>query len=362
MLKNNKNPLLTDWKTSQTNPAANIPSDEEWGVDWIKLRIDIDPSSIDLSSPMWTVNRKGKEPKPDIVYDSYFIKIPFGNTSVDGYFFLDSWRINLEFNPSTALYGKTKAVCPADAVVPLVSKLLDQCSSLFMPVFDHADDRGTITRETMWVDQVWLSRVDCTRNLYIHDAERFKDAIEAATPRNQKSKHIRTSGNRGWTVENQTSTVGMDSVYNKDAELAMRGSPNTVDSRGTCFRFESKLKADRLDKFGLRRLSNISSQRIWHVIETRWNACQWDVTFAEPGTLAKAIAHLKPSEKTGLLGYLGKHQLGLEQEIAGASLRKYGSIAKSLGLVLGAPLESQGAVTQYVDIFSGAVINRPEKP
>ena len=96
---------------------------------------------------------------------------------------------------------------------------------------------------------------------------------------------------------------------------------------------------------------------VGRVIEERWKDCRWDVTFAEPGTAAKAMKHLTSSEKTGLLGYLGKHQLGFQDEITESASRKYGPMAKSLGLTLGMPLESQGAATQQVDIYSGTVID-----
>ena len=81
------------------------------------------------------------------------------------------------------------------------------------------------------------------------------------------------------------------------------------------------------------------------------------MTFCEPGTTAKAIQHLSPADKTGLLGYLGKHQLGFVDEITDSAHRKYGVIARQLGLVPGLPLEAMGAANQVADIFSGRVID-----
>ena len=190
MLKNNKNPLLTDWITSNTKPLSAVPNDDDYGVDWVTLRIDLDPSTIDLSSPIWTVDRKGKLPEPDVTYEYYFIKIPFGQTIIDGTYYVDSWRISLSFNPSTALFGKSKFICPVNEVAPLVGKLLDYCSPWFMPVFDRMDDHGTITRDQNWQASVWLSSIDCARNVYIDDPIRFQEAIAAAQAKNAKTKSI----------------------------------------------------------------------------------------------------------------------------------------------------------------------------
>jgi hypothetical protein len=111
-----------------------------------------------------------------------------------------------------------------------------------------------------------------------------------------------------------------------------------------------------LDKFNLRRLSDVTAESVWRVIEERWMDCRWDVTFSERGTVATAIAHLSTSDKSGLLGYLGMHQLGYANEITTSGHRKYSAIARGLGLVPGQPLEDQGAANQSVDIFVGSVV------
>jgi hypothetical protein len=359
--KNNKNPLLTGWETKPTKPTIKVPKDSDHGVDWVNLRIGLDPSSIDLSSPIWTVNHNGKLPDPDITYDAYYAKIPFGQTFVDAAIYIDSMRLFLRFNPSAALYGKSKSILPADALEPLIGKLLDECYEHFVPEFDHVDDQGTISRDPQWAEKVWISRLDCARNLQIKDHARFKKAIEKATPRNMKTKYVYDSGINGWGVVNKTKSVGQERLYDKDVELALHDADEILShSQGTCFRFETQLQSDRLDKFGLRHLANVSAESVWRVIEERWKDCRWDVTFAEPGTAAKAMKYLSSSEKTGLLGYLGKHQLGFQDEITVSATRKYGSLAKSLGLKPGMPLESQGVATQQVDIYLGAVIDLGE--
>jgi hypothetical protein len=355
--KNDNNPLLTGWIPKANQSHSKVPNDSEHGVDWVNLRIDLDPSCIDLTSPLWTVDRNGSSPDPDIAYSCYYAQIPFGNTQVDATLNIDRMRVYLRFNPSTALYGKTKNILPAPALQPLVEKLLAECFQHFSPLFDHVDERGTISRDPRWADLVWISRLDAARNLQILDAFRFKKAIEAAMPRNKKTKFIYASGAKGWGVVNMTKTAGQDRIYDKDVELSLHDADEILaQNTGTCFRFETQLQGDRLDKFNLRRLSDVTAESVWRVIEERWMDCRWDVTFAEPGTIATAIAHLSPSEKTGLLGYLGMHQLGFANEITTSGHRKYGAIARALGLVPGQPLEDQGAAAQYADIHAGTVV------
>ena len=361
MSKNNNKPLLSGWIPKANKSHSKVPNDSEHGVDWVNLRIDLDPSSIDLSSPLWTVDRNGNLPDPDITYRCYYAQIPFGETHVDTTLSIDSMRVYLRFNPSTALYGKTKNILPAPALKPLVEKLLTECFQHFSANFDHVDERGTITRDPRWADLVWISRLDAARNLYIPDDFRFKKAIEAATPRNKKTKYIYESGLDGWGVVNKTKTAGQDRIYDKEAELSLHEADEILSQNlGTCFRFETQLQRDRLDKFNLRRLSDVTAESVWRVIAERWADCRWDVTFNEPGTIANAIAHLSASEKSGLLGYLGMHQLGFANQVTASGHRKYGAIARGLGLVPGQPLEDQGATNQYVDIFVGSVVGNTE--
>ena len=131
MSKNNNNPFLTGWIPETKKSHSKVPNDSEYGVDWVNLRIDLDPSSIDISSPIWTVDRNGKLPDPYISYGYYYAKIPFGETHVDAGLNIDAMWIYLRFNPSTALYGKTKSILPPDALKPLVEKLLDECFQHF---------------------------------------------------------------------------------------------------------------------------------------------------------------------------------------------------------------------------------------
>lgn len=358
MRKNSNNPILTGWKPKAAKQTIKVPNDSEWGVDWVNLRVDVDPSSIDLSSSLWTVSRSGKLPEPGKVYDCYYLRLPFGETTVDVTLSIDAMRAYLKFNPSTALYGKSKKIFPPNALRALVSNLLDETYSFFIPAFDFVDGVGTIHRDPNWANQVWITRLDCARNFIIDDPFRFKNAIYNASPKNKKLKAKFEDGDAGWGVVNQTRTVGRDKVYDKDEELMRHNADEILsESEGTCFRFETQLQSSRLDTFGLRQLSQITDESVWFALEQRWLACRWNVTFGEPGTVAKSIAKLTPAEKSGLLGYMAMHQLGFQNEITTSGHRKYGTLARSFGFTLGAPLEDQGEAMRIADIFAGRIVN-----
>lgn len=174
----------------------------------------------------------------------------------------------------------------------------------------------------------------------------------------KKTKYIYESKADGWGVVNKTKTTGQDRVYDKEVELKLHQVDEKLSQEGgACFRFETQLERDRIDQFGLRTLSKINDENVWAAINERWHACRWDVTVNEPGTAKTAMVNLTPSEKSGLIAYLGKHQLGLEDEITESGHRKYRTMAKSLGFVPGKPLESQGKATRKASISEGRLVD-----
>lgn len=188
MLKNNGNPLLTSQESANLNEVPSIPNDRDFGVDFLNTRIDLDPQSINVSSPIWSINRKGKAPEPNVSYGAYYAKMPFQQTVVDVMVNTYDFRAYIRFNPSTALFGKTRRLAPPAACGPLIEQLLFEVSGYFIPIFDSVDAQGTFTRAPNWQDQVWVSRIDPARNLIIDDPHNFKKGIEAATPVNKKNE------------------------------------------------------------------------------------------------------------------------------------------------------------------------------
>ncbi len=360
MLKNNKNPLLTGLEVANTNKSFKVPNDQDFGIDYLHLRVDLDPSTIDVSSSIWGINSKGKAPEPDQIYNAYYTHLPFGQSEVDVQINLYDMRVFLRFNPSTVLFGKGKTLLHPKAIVGLVDSLLNSLAPYCRPIFDVVDDQGTITRHPNWATQVWVSRIDCSRNMVIDDPMRFKKGIEAALPRHKKTTITYKAGKEGWGIVNATKSNGHDKIYDKDVELDLHNVDESLNqTEGTSFRFETQLKRDRISKFGLRRLSDVTDEAVWKAIEERWDACRWGVTINEPGSAVKAMESLTSSEKNGLIAYLGKHHLGIEYEITVSGHRKYGALARNLGFTLGEPLEAQGKAFRKADIWAGCLVDVP---
>lgn len=360
MSKNNINPLLSGTET-ESEKLNSIPTDKEWGVDFLHLSFYVNPEYTDLSTLEWYVNTSGKLSNTESIQDTYNQQFAFGKGNVTISLNATSGVCRLRFNPSTLLYGNTSELIPAEACKPLVGTLIYAMSDFVIPVFDHLDESGTITRDENWAEQVRLSRIDCSRNLLIDDGFRFKSAVEAANPRNKKDKYVYESGSKGWGLVNATKTNGKDMIYDKDVELNLDEFDEKFEQTNkTMFRFETQLKRERLQKFGFRTLQTISDEQVWTAIETRWNACNWDVTFNEPGEIANSVKELCPNDASGLLGYLSKKNLGLEDKVTVGEERKYGAMARKFGLQIGKPVHELGNPTRKVSITLGTVVDLPK--
>lgn len=353
----NKNPLLSGTETNKEK-LNTIPTDKEWGVDYLNLSFYVNPEFTDLSTPNWYVNTSGKLSNSESIQDIYNQQFEFGKGTVTIILNTTSGVCRMRFNPSTVLYGNTTELIQAGACKPLVGALISATSDFLIPVFDHLDESGTISRDANWAEQVRLTRIDCSRNLLIDDAYRFKTSIEAARPKNKKNKYVYESGSKGWGLVNQTKTCGKDMIYDKDVEMNLDEFDEKFQQRSqTLFRFETQLRQERLQKFGFTTLESVTPEKVWDAIETRWNACNWNVTFNEPGQIAKVVNSFSPNDASGLLGYLCKQNLGLNYLITGSEERKYGSMARNLGLEIGKPVHEQGNPTRQVSIALGTVVD-----
>jgi hypothetical protein len=192
----------------------------------------------------------------------------------------------------------------------------------------------------------------------VDDPFQFKSKIEAANPKNKKNKYLYESGSDGWGLVNSTSTNGRETIYDKEVELDLDDFEEKFEQKGkTMFRFEAQLRRDRLKKFGFITLESITPEKVWTAIATRWNACNWDVTLNQAGNISLAVRDLSSNECSGLLGYLSKKHLGLESKITVGEERKYGALAKQLGMQIGKPVHEQGNPTRQVSIYLGTIVD-----
>jgi hypothetical protein len=353
------NHLLSESETTRlTNNPPSVPADNNHGIDWIGFGFDVNPNLGDYLSSLWTINKAGNHPEPDIVYTNLWMNLPIGKTVAKVNLKTDTLRCYVHFNPSTALYGKTSQLAPYKACVRLVSTLLDALQPFVHAQFDLVDDFGNITRANLWERSVGLTRLDCARNVYISDTFQAKKCLQLQQPKNMKTKLTYENGKNGWGLVNKTQAEGEDKIYDKEEELRSNGGViPTPDPRGTLFRFETQLMRTRLKKYGFRTLADINETYAWEALQGRWEACRWGVQFSEPGTLAKAISGLSFTQQCGVVEYLAMHSLGLGDGFTASRHRHMGALIRRIGLKLGEPLCEQGAGLARLDLFSAGVID-----
>jgi len=354
--KNDKHPLLTGGNES-SNQSLLLPQDNDYGVDFVHCGFDLHPDFSDLDSSLWAIDRWGTERIPGIIHPQLFQHIPFGNTYVEVEVRTLDWRCYVRFNPSRAVYGKSRQLLHPAAVEGLIEKLLVELQPLVFPSFVFVNRQGEFVNESDWASQVSLSRVDCARNLIIDDPNRFKLAAQKAQPAQNPTIHSFGKKGKSWGLVHGTVSVGQDRLYDKNADLKRFDvEASLVQDVGEWFRFEAELRSDRLEKFGLKRLSSLSDERVWNAILTRWEASRWGVTLSTPGSIVAATKDLSVNEKSQLFGYHSMHLLGLQDEIPQSRHRKYGKLSRDLGLQLDVPIEFQGIASRKVDIWHGKII------
>jgi hypothetical protein len=352
---NATNPLLTGGITEKKSP---IPKDFEKGIDWLSFSYSVNTDLVDGYSSLWTVKGTGLAPYPGEPYNEVYTNVPFMKTSLNVNFNSRNYKTYVRFNPSTAKYGKSRELVTASESQEIVAKAIDAISFLVPPEFDVVQENGTITRAHNWKKHVRLQRVDCARNLLIHDPLLFMREVEAQIPKRKRETFTHRPGKTGWGLVNKTKEVGRDQLYHKDAELGLDWANELLTSQeGSCFRFETQLRKDRLEQFGFYTLADVTEENMWNAIEVRWNACRWGITYPEPGMLKETLAHLSFNDQCNVVEYLAIHSLGMESGYTDSRRRRVGKLVQDLGLRAGDPIETQGKGTRYVDIYTGKVEN-----
>lgn len=360
--KTNNIPFLTGQNATGPSAFSTIPQDVEYGVDMVYAGFDVPDTSIDLDSPLWSIDRWGSPTVPNYMHEQLFYYHDFQGSSVEVEFRLLDARCYLRFNPSRAVFGKSRQLLPAEAVEPLVGALMDELFYLVAGPFYGVDSAGEIKRLDGWADHVSLSRVDCARNLWIDDPTQFKKITFMSIPLQNPMVHSFGQHGKSWGLVHGTKTVGQDRLYDKNADLKRFDIEESLTQQeGEWFRFEAELRGDRLTKYGMKRLSSLTSERVWEAIEGRWEATRWDVSITEPGSIVSATEHLSVNDKISLFGYMEMHLLGLEQEIPESRHRKYKKMVRDLGLHANEPIETQGEKTRTVSIWEGRLVDHNQK-
>ena len=359
MEKFNTNHLVTQSGTAGTSslPKQGPAMDCEWGVDYLSFSFPVDESQSSLSSSLWTWEGSGKHRDSDKEYTVYKAKLTLGNAVVQVTYKPEYAKAYVDFNPSRAIKPKSAFLSPPAALKAIVSALLDQLQDALCPAFDVVDAwTGAFTRLEQWDELISIHRLDVARNFFIDDVPTVKAHLMKAQPKYGKTNHVYWDRKGGWTLQNSTKKVGHDRIYDKYAELQGISPDDGIGVQAGTFRFEAQLHKDRLDKFGLKALYQVTDENVWNALLTRWEACLWAIQVPERGTLLKAVADLPAAKKEGLLGYLYLAAEGQTSSLTKEHVRDRNRLAKSLGLQPGMSLSDLGVPTRQLDLYSGTLI------
>lgn len=356
--KNTNNLFITSTESSFYKPASNPPhwpQDKEWGIDTCFLSIPVTSDVPELAQNSWRQTEGKQNEKFDkTTYVSIF-RVGYGDVRVAYMPIYGS--IFISFNAARIISRKSAELLPPAALRPLVERLLGEVVPQIpvMPTFMSIDHDGTIQFANDWTLQVKFTRLDCARNLYVDSPEYVKHALSKVKSKYQKTVHIYFD-HEGWTRANQTKSAGIDRFYDKSAELRNLELEERFHWDKRVFRFESQLQGDRLTKYGLKTLDKVCDESVWNVLETRWDACGWDVPLPGEGSIDELLTQVPDKERLPFLGFLGAQSEGLSDLIDAKPMKKYAKLALSLGVVPGLPVPSYRPMTRRLSLWHGTCV------
>jgi hypothetical protein len=354
--KSDNNLLVTPTKATQQPVNTTPPTDDNWGCDYLAFSLHVSPDSIDVSDAFWVAdNRRTRD--PSVTYDNFKGSLIVGFAYVKLYLMPLNERLKVEFNPSRVFSSSASALLfPADKIKEVTETVINAIEStigLFISEIDPTT--GEITLDQTWANRANLSRFDATRDILIpiEYSQQLEHTWDAVTPdvRHLKNKYTKAS-DKSFSIYHSTSSQGSDKLYNKNAQLNPKwhqANPATVT-----YRFESTLRKGRLKRYDLRTLADITNQRIWNTIETRWTTAKWDVSIRSTDTTTTALAGLSNTKRQRIIGFLEEAVLGI-LDLSDRSNKRICSLVRELGLVPGLDTIRSGEVIGFVDIHRGEV-------
>jgi hypothetical protein len=309
-----------------------------------------------VSDAFWGADtRRTKDPA--VTYDNFKGSLTVGHAHVKLYLMPLNERLKIEFNPSRVFSSSASALLfPANKIKAVTETVINAIESRIGPFISEVDPTtGEITLDPDWANWANLSRFDATRDLSvpIEYSQQLENAWDAATPdvRHLKNKHSRAA-DKSFSVCHSTKSQGSDILYNKTAELNSKwhkANPDTVK-----YRFESRLRKGRLKKHELRTLADITNQRVWNAIQTRWTKTKWGVNIRSTDTTTTALAGLSTTLRQRMIGVLEEAAMGT-LEMSSRSNQRICNLIRQLGLIPGLDTIRSGEVSGFVDIHSGGV-------
>ena len=110
----------------------------------------------------------------------------------------------------------------------------------------------------------------------------------------------------------RSSRTRVDRFYDKTAEALAKNADGATKHSvpvGT-YRFEAALREQRIDAAGLTTLNQVTSQKVWDGISSRWAQTRWDTPITSGGGLQVILDTLSPDMALRILGYLHAEEKG----------------------------------------------------
>lgn len=343
--------------------AANVgpitscmPSDAHWGIDTVRISFVVSPEHCDLHARLWPLvsTRNLRDDLPEA--ETLVRDVQYESAAVRTTLYTARNICMMHFNAARMVSPKSSTLLPPAAFRTLVYRLLEDQMAVTWPHFVRISEDGELVWQDDWAEHVRIKRIDIARNLSIADPEAVKIGLRAARARNMKTQHEYTDANGGWTLENKTARSGTDRIYDKSADLARWEVEERLLSGTPMFRFESQVQRDRLERLGLRRLSEITDERVWQALEERWDATGWGSPLPGRTDLFGAVKGLSVAVQEGLLGYLVLAESGDTAHMSRSHVAERKRLAKSLGLTPGTPVDLLGAPDRRIDLRAGCIV------
>lgn len=357
--KSGNNLLVTPTKATQTPVNTSPPTDERWGCDYVAFTLHVSPDSIDVSDAFWVAdNRRTKDPK--VTYDNFKGSLLIGNATVNLYLMPLKERLKIGFNPSRIFSNAASAMlCEPEKVQVIIQSVLEALEGTVGTIISSVDiATGEVIKDEHWAQQIRLSRIDLSRDFYIPttyaaELERAWNAI-TPDPRHTKNNYNRASNN-SFSLYHSTKSQGSDKIYNKTAQLDRHWKKKNTET--AIYRFESRLQNGRLKTHELQTLNNLSNERAWKALQTRWSKSRFAISIRSADTTTSALGGYSNAKRQRIIGVLEEAVLG-RFDLSERGNQRIAKEIRMLGLVLGIDTIRSGEVCGFVDLNTGTVVQQ----
>lgn len=350
------------YNNSGTGSSFISPNDSNWGIDTIAFYFPVDIGDCDHTSDIWQYEGARNRQKAETEGGSLVANFICGHANVHINLYLSSSLCRIEVNAARVLYPKSEKLLPPGALSRVIELIIDQLTGVVSPIFDTVTAGGELVRDHDWQKQVIFTRLDVTRDFFVVDSAAVRLGLASVKSKNQKTHKITTSPHGGWSIECGTKYEGKDIFYDKKAELRHLKVDVSSDTPGDIYRFESVLKKSRLAKTGMKSLSQVTDERVWAAIQSRWEKTGWHAPLPSSTGFLEAVSHLSQTRRDGLIGYLHRRAAGQEDSIPPLYRREKDKLARSCGLTPGLPVELLGKAARYLNLESGQIKQLPTIP